>query len=160
MASPLRAHRRALTISAAAVAAAAAAVAAWFHLAASDTDGLSMGDYGPEKQREWAEQLVTGLNTHDVNQVPVLRSSGQLLDAQRGTVEAAMPAPGCSYRLLSVQDRGEQGRRPVPGLRTENSTYRFDMTVDEHCSGTTRTRVLGVMAVAEMGYWDPFYFVV
>lgn len=159
MAIPFRGHRRALTILAA-VAAAAAAVVAWLYLSASDTDGLAMGDYGPEKQREWAERLVTGLNTHDANQVPVLRASGHLLDAQRGTVEAAMPAPGCSYELLSVLDRGEQGRQRTPGLRTENSTYRFDMTVNEQCPGTTRTRVLGVVAVAEMGYWDPFYFVV
>jgi len=42
----------------------------------------------------------------------------------------------------------------------QNSTYRFDITVDERCSATPRTRVLGVMAIAEMSYWDPFYFVV
>lgn len=119
-----------------------------------------MGDYGPQKQRDWAERLVTGLNSHDVNQVPVLRSNGKLGGAQRETVEAAMPAPGCSYELLSVDDRGEQGRRLVPGLPTENSTYRFDITVDEHCSATTRTRMLGVVAIAEMSFWDPYYFVV
>jgi hypothetical protein len=34
------------------------------------------------------------------------------------------------------------------------------MTVNELCSATTRTRALGVMAIVEMSYWDPFYFVV
>jgi len=33
------------------------------------------------------------------------------------------------------------------------------MTVNEQCSATARTRVLGVIAIAEMSYWDPFYFV-
>lgn len=160
MAIPFSAHRRAWIISAAVVAAAAAALTAWFYLLASDTNAGSMGDYGPQKQRDWAERLVTGLNTRDVTQVPVLRINGKLRDAQRDTVESAMPAPGCSYELLSVDDRGEQGRRPVPGLSTEKSTYRFDITVDERCSATTRTRVLGVLAIAEMSYWDPFYFVV
>lgn len=155
-----RAHRRALTISGVAIAAIAAAVAIWFYLSASDFDGGSMGDYSPAKQQDWAEQLVTGLNTHDVNQVPVLRANGQLSDAQRSTVQSAMPAPGCHYELLSVDDRGEQSRGPIPGLRDENSTYRFDMTVNEQCSATTRTRVLGVMSIAEMSYWEPFYFIV
>lgn len=160
MAIPFRAHRRAMTISAVVVAGIAAAVAVCIHLSASGFDAGSMGDYGPQKQRDWAERLVTGLNTHDATQVPVVRIDGKLSGAQRDTVESAMPAPGCSYELLSVDDRGEQGPRPVPGLSTENSTYRFDITVDERCSATTRTRVLGVMAIAEMSYWDPFYFVV
>lgn len=153
-------RRRIWVISAVVIAATAAAVAVWLHLSESGSDAGSMGDYGPQKQREWAERLVAGLNTHDVNQVPVLRINGQMRDAQRDTVEAAMPAPGCSYELRSVDDRGEQGRRPVPGLPTETSTYRLDMTVGEQCSTTTRSRVLGVMAIAEMSYWEPFYFVV
>lgn len=153
-------HRRALTISVAAVAATVAALAIWFYLSASEFDGGVMGDYSPEKQQDWAERLVTGLNTHDVNQVPVLRANGQLSGAQRNTVESAMPAPGCHYELLSVDDRGEQGRRPIPGLSNENSTYRFDMTVNEQCPATTRVRVLGVMSIAEMSYWEPFFFVV
>jgi len=154
------ARRRTLVISAAVIAATAVAVAVWFHLSASGIDAGSMGDYGPQKQQEWAERLVAGLNTHDVNQIPVLRSNGQLTSGQRETIEAAMPGTGCSYELRSVDDRGEQGRRSVPGLPNDNSTYRFDMTVDERCSATIRTRVLGVMAIAEMSYWEPFYFVV
>ena len=142
------------------IAATVAAVVIWLRLSASGFDVGSMGDYGPQKQREWAERLIFGLNTHDVNQVPVLRINGQLRGAQRDTVDAAMPAPGCSYDLISVDDRGEQGRQSVPGLPTEHSTYRFDMTVDEQCSAVTRTRVLGVVAIAEMSYWNPLYFVV
>ncbi|MGV0627338.1 hypothetical protein [Mycolicibacter minnesotensis] len=156
----LRGRRRALMPSVAVIAGFAAAVAIGLHLSASEDDGLAMGDYGPAKQLNWSEQLVAGLNTHDVKKVPVLRVSGRLPIAQRRTVEAAMPASGCHYQLLSVDDRGTQGRSTIPGLRNENSTYRFDMTVSEQCPGETRTRVLGVMAIAEMGYWEPFYFVV
>jgi hypothetical protein len=148
-------------VAAAAVLTAAAIVGGvtWLCTLPSSMDGLAMGDYGPGKQREWAQQLMAGLNTRDVAQVPVLRPRGQLLGAQARTIEAAMPAPGCGYELVSVRDRGNQGRRATPDLG-ENQTYRFDMTVDQHCpAGPPRTRVLGVMAVAEMGYWAPNYFV-
>ncbi|WP_131812788.1 hypothetical protein [Mycolicibacter heraklionensis] len=154
------AYRRALIILVAVTAAIATAATIWFYLSTSKFDSGSMGDYGPQIQQDWAERLVTGLNTRDVNQVPVLRANGQLSDAQRSTVQSAMPAPGCHYELLAVDDRGEQGRRPIPGLSTENSAYRFDMNLNERCSGVTRTRVLGVMSIAEMGYWEPFYFTV
>lgn len=66
------AHRRVSWIAAAALAV-AAAVTVWLFTLPSNTDGLSLGDYGPDKQQEWADRLVAGLNTHDVQQVPVLR---------------------------------------------------------------------------------------
>lgn len=147
-------------VAAAAVLTAAAAVGAvtWTCTLSSSVDGVEMGDYGPGKQRNWAQQLVTGLNTHDAAQVPVLYVGGKLAAAQARTIEVALPAPGCRYELVSVRDRGDQGRQRIPGLDGENSTYQFDMTVEQHCpAGQPRTRVLGVMAVAEMGYWEPFY---
>ena len=155
----LKPHRRAVIVVSV-LTAVSIGLVVWLCTLQSNNEGLSMGDFGPQKQHDWAERLIAGLNTHDANQVPVLLVNGQLLGAQRGTVQAAVPAPGCYYELLSVKDRGEQGRGPVPGLRTENSTYRFDITVNEQCSGKTRTRVLGVVSIAEMSYWEPFYFVV
>lgn len=135
----------------------------WFLTLPSSTDGLSMGDYGPGQQRDWAQRLVEGLNTHDVEQVPVLRSGGTppaQRDAKNRTIEAAMPAPGCRFELASVEDRGEQGMQSTPGGSGVNPTYRFDMTVEQLCPGQQpSTRVLGVMAVAEMGYWEPSHFV-
>lgn len=152
------AHRRVSWI-AAAVLVVAVAVTVWLLTLPSNDDGLSLGDYGPGKQQEWADRLVAGLNTHDAEQVPVLRLKGGLTVEQRDSIDAAMPAIGCSYELASVKDRGEQRAQQVPGMSSTASTYRFDATVEERCAGQSpRTRELGVVAIAEMGYWEPFYF--
>ena len=152
------AHRRVSWI-AAAVLVVAVAVTVWLLTLPSNDDGLSLGDYGPGKQQEWADRLVAGLNTHDAEQVPVLRLKGELSREQRDTIDAAMPETGCAYELEAVQDRGEQRGQQVPGLPSAASTYRFDATVEERCPGqASRTRELGVVAIAEMGYWEPFYF--
>lgn len=151
-------HRRVSWI-AAAVLVVAVAVTMWILTLPSNSDGLSLGDYGPDKQQEWADRLVAGLNTHDAEQVPVLRLKGGLSVEQRDSIDAAMPATGCRYELAAVQDRGEQRGQQVPGLSTAASTYRFDATVEERCPGQSlRTRELGVVAIAEVGYWEPFYF--
>ena len=151
-------HRRVSWI-AAAVLVVAVAVTMWILTLPSNSDGLSLGDYGPDKQQEWADRIVAGLNTHDAEQVPVLRLKGGLSVEQRASIDAAMPATGCRYELAAVQDRGEQRGQQVPGLSTAASTYRFDATVEERCPGQSlRTRELGVVAIAEVGYWEPFYF--
>lgn len=153
------AHRR-LSWIAAAVLVVAVAVTVWLLTLPSNDDGLSLGDYGPSKQQEWADRLVAGLNTHDAEHVPVLRLKGELSPEQRDSIDAAMPETGCAYELEAVQDRGEQRGQQVPGLPSAASTYRFDATVEERCPGqASRTRELGVVAIAEMGYWEPFYFV-
>jgi hypothetical protein len=152
------AHRRVSWI-AAAVLVVAVAVTVWLLTLPSNDEGLSLGDYGSSKQQEWADRLVAGLNTHDAEQVPVLRLKGELSREQRDTIDAAMPETGCAYELEAVQDRGEQRGQQVPGLPSAASTYRFDATVEERCPGqASRTRELGVVAIAEMGYWEPFYF--
>jgi hypothetical protein len=137
----------------------AAAALVWLLTLPLNSDELSMGDYGPDKQQEWADRLVAGLNAHDAEQVPVLRFKGELSTEQRDSVAAALPAPACSYALAAVHDRGEQRGQQVPGLSSAASTYRFDAAVEELCPGqASRTRELGVVAIAEMGYWEPFYF--
>lgn len=84
---------------------------------------------------------------------------GGLSAEQRDSIDAAMPATDCSYKLASVKDRGKQRGQQVPGLSSAASTYRFDATVEERCPGhAARTRELRVVAIAEMGYWEPFYF--
>ncbi len=155
----VRKHRRAAGLVASLVL--VAGIGAWFLLLLSDDGDLSMGYFGPDKQHQWAQQLVAGLNTHDAEQVPLLRISGKQLTAQKVAIAAVMPAPGCQYELVSVEDRGEQGLNDVPGLTGQNPTYRFDMTVKEFCAGQpTQTRDIGVVAIAEMGYWEPYHFVV
>lgn len=152
------AYRRVSWI-AAAVLVVAAAVTVWLFTLPSNSDGLSLGDYGPDKQQEWADRLVAGLNTHDVQQVPVLRLKGGLSVEQHASIDAAMPARGCIYELAAVKDRGERRAQQVPGLSSTASTYRFDATVEERCPGQSpHPRELGVVAIAEMGYWEPFYF--
>lgn len=156
----MKAHRW-IVILAAVFVAAVGGLIVWLLTLPSNDDGLSMGDYGPDKQRDWAERLVVGLNTHDADEVPIHRVYGKQLSSQKNTVEAARPTPGCRYELLSVEDRGKQVGQDVPGLTGQRSTYRFDMTVEEECTGRqTQTQKIGVVAIADMGYWEPFYFVV
>lgn len=84
---------------------------------------------------------------------------GGLSSEQRDSIDAAMPATGCAYELAAVHDRGEQRGQQVPGVSSAASTYRFDVTVEERCPGQSlRIRRLGVVSIAEMGYWEPFYF--
>ncbi|KRD14196.1 hypothetical protein ASE48_04035 [Mycobacterium sp. Root265] len=152
------AHRRVSWI-ALAILIVAVAVTLWLLTLPSNNDGLSLGDYGPDEQQRWADRLVAGLNTQDAEQVPVLRLRGGLSPEQRDSIDAAMPATGCRYELAAVHDRGEQRGQQVPGLSSATSTYRFDATVEEWCPGQSpHTRELGVVAIAEMGYWEPFYF--
>ena len=151
------ATRRYVWIVAALVAVAAGAV--WLWTLPSNGDGLKVGDYGPDKQHDGAERIVAGLNTFDVEQVPVLQLNGKLSEDQRRSIEAAMPAPGCRYELRVVDDRGREEQQ-VPDLPSVRSTYRFDATVDEECPGRpTHRRDIGVVAIAEMSYWSPYYFV-
>lgn len=156
----MKAHRW-IVVLAAVLVAAVGGIVVWNLSLPSNDDGPSMGYYGPEKQREWAERLVTGLNTRDPEQVPVIQLRSKQLPVQRVAIEAAMPALGCRYSLDSVEDRGEQAGQEVPGLSGPTSTYRFDMTVDETCPNRkTQIRSIAVIAIADMGYWEPFYFVV
>jgi hypothetical protein len=142
------------------VIAAVTAVAIWLYTLPSTTDGLHMGEYGAEEQWGWAQQLTAGLKTGEAAEVPVLRAGGAMSASQAVTIEAALLAPGCRYTLVSVSDRGEQWRHLKPGHLGENQTYRFDMTVHQRCpAGLPLARTTGVMAMAEMGYWDPLYFV-
>ncbi|AHC27900.1 MULTISPECIES: hypothetical protein [Mycobacteriaceae] len=134
------------------------AVASWLWRS-SEPDGPSLGEYGSDKQNEWAARLVAGLNTHEPEQVPVHRVNGQLTSEQRSSIKEVMPARGCMYQLVSVEDRGEQRQLDAPGLSTPVSTYRFNAKVDELCEGQPpRVREFGVVAIADMGYWEPFVF--
>lgn len=138
------------------------AAGVWWYLAATSDDGPGLGKFGPQEQREKAEELVAGLNTGDLGKVSVARDSwsAEAEAAQNRTIEAAMPSPGCRYTLKSVVDRGEQGVERVPGATSETRTYRFDMVVDEQCPGQQpRQRTIGVIAAANMGYWNPMAFV-
>ena len=152
------AHRRLVWVLAAVIVASAAG-AVWLWTLPTNSDGLKVGDFGAEEQHDWAQRLVTGLNTSDAEQVPVLRLNGQLSREQRKVIDATLPAAGCRYVLQSVTDRGKQTGKEVPGLPTAQSIYRFDAAVDEECEGRpSRSRDIGVLAIVDMGYWEPYYF--
>lgn len=136
-----------------------AAGAVWLLTLPSDGDGLKIGDYGADKQRDWGQRLVADLNTHDAEQVPVLRLNGLLSDGQRQSINAVFPKAGCSYELGSVTDRGRQEDQHLPGRAPARSTHRFDATVEEQCPGQAgRSRDIGVLAIVDMGYWEPYSF--
>jgi hypothetical protein len=156
----LRAHRW-IVVAVTAGFAVAVGVGAWWYALPSTSDGVAMGDYGPEKQRDWAERLVVGLNTHEADQVPVWRHSGGSPAEQRRAIDQVMPAADCRYHLVSVDDRGAQSAQDVPGLTGRRNTQRFDMTVEHVCPGRPpQNRDIGVIAIADMGYWNPYLLVV
>jgi hypothetical protein len=150
-----------IVIAVAGVFAVAVGVGAWWYALPSASDGVVMGDYGPETQRDWARRLVVGLNTREAEQVPVWRPSGESPGEQRRAIDHAMPAADCRYDLLSVEDRGAQSAQDVPGLTGPRNTHRFDMTVEHVCPGRpSQHRDIGVIAIADMGYWNPYLLVV
>lgn len=65
---------------------------------------------------------------------------------------------------LNVDPAGRQvgvmrNSQQLPGLAPVQSTYRFDATVEERCPGqASRGRDIGVLAIADRGYWQPYYF--
>lgn len=153
-----RAHARAFWVAIVVMLVVLVAVASWLRRS-SEPDGLSLGGYGSDKQYGWAAHLVTGLNTHEPEKVLVHRVNGQLTSEQRSSIKEVMPPRGCMYQLVGVEDRGEQRQQDVPGLSTPVSTYRFNAKVDELCEGRPpRAREFGIVAIADMGYWEPFLF--
>jgi hypothetical protein len=92
--------------------------------------------------------LAAGQAAGDASKVPVIRYPGMQSraeeTAQNQSIEAAMPTPGCRYTLVSVLDRGQQGKEWVPAVSSDSSTYRFDMVVDELCPGKPTLGRLGL----------------
>lgn len=122
--------------------------------------------YVKDQQQDDAENIVSGLNTHDVAKVDVIRGlsktdpkSVDAARAQNDTVLSALPATGCQYSIKSVDDKGEQGTKIVPGLIKESRVYRLDLNVEEQCSGKPpQPRTLGLHLIPYWGYWTPLSF--
>lgn len=129
-------------------------------------DPTAIKGFPPDEQNQTVKYIVDGLNTHDVSKVYVVRGNNKTnpkdVESQREqdkTVQAALPAPGCSYSLTSADDRGEQGTKIIPGITREHRTYLLDLNVDEHCpAGPTHSRTLGLYFIPFMAHWTPVSF--
>lgn len=132
-----------------------------FYLSARSDSANTMKDYTPERQQEAAESIVAGLNTHDPKNVPLLRNTSAVPDADadnaqiNANISAAMPPSGCHYTVASVTDRGDQGVQKLPWF-SPHETRRFDMNVHQICPGQAEVeRTIGVLAIPSGmgGYW-------
>lgn len=141
------------------VAAIAAGIA--LYLPAGDDSVNTMKDYTPERQQQAAESIVAGLNTHDPKNVPLLRNTSAVPDADadnaqiNANITAAMPPPECRYTVVSVTDRGDQGVQKLPWF-SPHETRRFDISVHQICPGQAQVeRTIGVLAIPSGmgGYW-------
>lgn len=153
--------RRTTIVAALAVVVVAAAAGFALYLSTRNDSTNTMKDYPPERQQRAAESIVTGLNTGNPKNVPLLRNTSTVPDADvdnaqiNANITAAMPPAGCRYTLASVTDRGDQGVQKLPWF-SPHETRRFDMTVHQICAGRPDVeRTIGVLAIPSGmgGYW-------
>lgn len=131
-----------------------------------EDDPTSLKTFPADQQQKKAQLIVDGLNTHDVSKVYVVRGNNTAdakeLASQRQqdeTVQAAMPAPGCQYVLKSVDDKGEQGTKIIPGLTKEHRVWRIELNVAEQCPAQpSRSRTLDLDFIPFMAHWTPVSF--
>lgn len=131
-----------------------------------DNTASHLKNFTVEEQRQRAQEIVDGLNTHDIAQVPIPRGGGHgdpgelaLATTQDETVRPVLPASGCRYVLRSVDDEGEQGTKIIPGLVKESRVYLLGLNVDEQCPGVPPlSRTLGLYLIPYWGYWTPLSF--
>ena len=151
--------RRTAAISALALAVVAVGVG-WYFSSESDNEA-EMKSYTPQREHQAAQSIIDGLNTRNPKNVPLLRNTSAVPDADAdnaqidANVTAAMPPVGCQYALSSVADRGDQGVQKLPWF-SPHETWRFDMTVRQICPGGANTdRTIGVLAIPSGmgGYW-------
>ncbi|MUM19208.1 hypothetical protein FZI91_07870 [Mycobacterium sp. CBMA271] len=117
-------------------------------------------EYPADQQRLAAQRVVAGLNSRDANRLGLIKHARDITEPTAENVEldkriaAAMPAPGCTLRLMSMKDRGVQPTTIIHQLPLP--AYRFDVRVTEHCPDRPpRDRVIGVLAVpGQGGYWE------
>lgn len=129
-------------------------------------DPTELKSFPRAEQYKKAQRIVDALNGHNVTEVNVLRGNNRTdphdLASQREqdmTIQAAMPAQGCSYSLTSVDDQGKQGKILIPGITRENTVYLLDVNVEEHCPlQAPRSRTLGLYFIQFMAHWTPVSF--
>lgn len=143
------------------------AAVAWFwywHIVDTNPNGghnsYGMRAYTPEVQQKAAESIVAALNTHNPDNVKLLRfrgypDNGAAEKAIDDNIAAALPSPDCRYTLISIEDKGEQDPAAAPWYRPQHA-WGFDMKLHQLCPGRQSTpRTIRVIAIPSGmgGYW-------
>lgn len=127
-------------------------------------NSYGMRDYTPAVQDKAAAAIVAGLNTHNSDNVDLLRFHGHPESdgnnkAIAENITAVLPPPSCQYTLLGTKDEGEQQHPAelVPWYSTiVEHAWGFDMKIQQICPGIQPTpRTIRVIAVpgGMGGYW-------
>jgi hypothetical protein len=154
--------RTALVIALALTLACLGGGALWYLYATEDVNPYPMRDYTAETQEKAAQSIVAGLNTHNPDNVDLMRNhSGnpdREADNARITTNIAivLPPPGCQYSLVSIEDKGEQDPAAVPWFSGPTQARGFDMKLQQLCPGRQPTRrTIRVIAIPSGmgGYW-------
>lgn len=122
----------------------AVGVALWYLDATEGANPSPMKDYDAETQQKAAQAIVAGLNTHNPDDVELIRNSGgepdRATDNARITenIAAVLPQPGCRYSLIGVEDMGEQDPAAVPWFHPSQARG-FDMHLQQLCPGQPPT---------------------
>ena len=102
------------------------------------------------------EQIVTGLNTRNPDEVELLRFKGQpgldaINNAIRQNITAVLPPAGCQYVLDGIEDQGELDHPAelVPWYsNVVEHAWGFDMKLRQLCPGKPPTpRTIRVVAI-------------
>jgi hypothetical protein len=137
------------------------AVALWYPYA-TEVNPYPMKDYNAQTQKTAANGIVAGLNTHDPDNVELMRNHSGNPDREADNaritknIAAVLPAPGCEYVLVGVEDKGEQDPAAVPWFSGPTRARGFDMRLRHLCPGRQPTpRTLRVIAIPSGmgGYW-------
>ncbi|MBB3601689.1 hypothetical protein FHT40_001322 [Mycolicibacterium sp. BK556] len=134
--------------------------ALWYLYATEDVNPYPMKDYNAATQQKAAEAVVAGLNTHNPDNVDLMRIDGQPesdanLKAITANITPTLPPPGCQYALNGVEDKGEQDPADVPWYHPSQARG-FDMKLQQLCPGQPPTpRTIRVIAIPSGmgGYW-------
>lgn len=129
------------------------------------SDDTPMDSFAPAARQDHAQHIVDALNTHDPAKLTSMWTSSSGREAEvynaytQRIIKAAMPLPGCSYHLDSVQPRGEEVLPDAPWV-FQHDAYRYDMMLTENCPGhMPLARIISVLSTrGEGGHWTEVFF--
>jgi hypothetical protein len=134
----------------------------WYLSTTESVSRYPMKDYTAETQEKAAKSIVAGLNTHNPDNVDLMRnhSGDPDRDADNAqiteNIAAVLPSAGCRYNLASIEDQGEQDPGAVPWFSGPTQARGFDMKLQQLCLGQAPTpRTIRVIAIPSGmgGYW-------